>query len=89
MESKQINYAYPTSDIAQRYGFPNSGCWVIEIGKGSFSPWPKEIVSVWATEREAIEWAHRIDLPWSQCWLDCQKPIKGRFQLCEDLPDSY
>ena len=75
MNCKQVNYAYPTSDLACRYGFPHNGCWTIEIGEGSFTPWSKEIVSVWPTERQAIDWAHRIDLPWSQCWINCQQPV--------------
>ena len=75
MNCKQVNYAYPTSDIAKRYGYYSTGCWVIEVGPGSYTPWPKEIVSVWSTEREAITWANRIDLPWGQCWLNCQVPV--------------
>ena len=73
MKSKQVNYAYQSSDIAQRYEGYHSGCWTVEIGEGSYSPWPVEIVSVHHTELEAINTAHKIELPWSQCWLTCQK----------------
>lgn len=75
MRTKQVNHAYPTSDIAKRYGFPKLGCWIVETGLGSYTPWPKKIVSVWPTEREAITRAHQIDLPWSKCWLNCQQPV--------------
>ena len=42
MISKQVNYAYPSSTIANQYHMPD-GCWTVAVGEGSFSPWPKVI----------------------------------------------
>ena len=70
MKTKQVNYAYPHSVIAHKYKMPN-GCWTVEIGKGSFLPWPKHIVSIHKTEKEAINAAYIIEMPWSQSWMNC------------------
>lgn len=72
MKTKQVNYAYPHSDIAERYNMPNGG-WTVETGKGGYMPWPKEIISAHLTEKEAITAAHNIDLPWCKLWLNCKQ----------------
>lgn len=72
MKTKQVNYAYPSSIMANKYNMPD-GCWTVEVGNGSYTPWPKAIKSVHKTERSAINTAYAILLPWSRCWMDCAK----------------
>ncbi len=82
MMAKQVSYAYPTSDIADAHNMPR-GCWIVETGDGKFAPWPKTIASVWATEKQAIDAAYLIELPWSQCWLYCiaQRTVLGKVEV--------
>jgi len=47
------------------------GCWTVEVGDGSYYPWPNSIVSVHATQKKAVDAAHFIDLPFCQQWIDC------------------
>jgi len=77
MKSKQVNYAYPSSEIADKYKKPN-GCWTVEIGEGGFAPWPKTIISIHDTEYAAIDAAYFIELFWSQNWLDCAERLMSR-----------
>lgn len=72
METKQVNFAYPTSTNAELFGCGDTGCWLVETGKGAFDH-PHNPVSCHTTEREAIDAAYALDLPWSHNWMFCAK----------------
>lgn len=71
-QCKQINYAYPSSDMADKYN-RGKGCWFVVQGPGGYMPWPETIVTVCDTERAAIGLAHKgLNIPWGRAWLQCQ-----------------
>ena len=69
MKTKHVDYAYPTSGNAKQFGCYNTGCWVVCIDNEAIAPFP--------TERQAIDAAYEIDLPWSFSWLYVAKLRKS------------
>jgi len=74
MRTKQVNYAYPTSITAEAMHKPN-GCWLVECGEGGFMPCV-DSKTAYDTERDAIDNAYNLPLPWSGCWLQVQKKYR-------------
>ena len=70
-DTKQVNYAYPTSIHANKYNNGN-GVWLVEFGPGAFIPLVIE-GTPYSTEREAVDAAYALDMPWAKCWLSCQQ----------------
>lgn len=62
---KLVEWAYPTSDNAKRFGFPK-GCWVYEevVPSASGESLITLGIAGFATEEEAINAAEKSVLPW-------------------------
>jgi len=72
MNCKQVDYAYATSDIANKFN-NGEGCWIVASGAGRYFPWPERIDGCFPTEREAIDFAYTLDIPWGRAWLSIQR----------------
>lgn len=64
MKTKSIDWSYPSSPNAIRFGFP-AGCWTVSRMNGDN---PGEAVAGFATEREAIALANTMDIPYGRYW---------------------
>lgn len=64
--TKQVGFAYPSSTIAEKYKTPE-GCWTVHVSNNN-TP-----LEVFETEREAVDYAYDIDLPWSWVWLHVKR----------------
>lgn len=63
---KLVEYAYPTSDNATRFGF-NDGCYTVEVwNRTTLLP---TALSGHKTRDQAIEYAKLIALPWAESFL--------------------
>ncbi len=60
MKTKALAYAYASSPDAARYGFPKTGCYLVETQVGSN---PAKSLAGYATKAEAMAHLNRIDLP--------------------------
>jgi len=61
-QTKRIEWSYPTSPNAERLGFPNTGCWTVEIVTDDMP----RAVKGFATLEEASANASAIALPWDR-----------------------
>lgn len=93
---KTVEYAYPTSTNAGRFGFSRKGCYVVEqhywpLRDEAFKP-----LAGFATRAEAVAHAQAMTLPWSPMHLRfhpedatpltcprCAKPTAA-FGLCAE-----
>ena len=64
-KTKTVEFSYPTSDNAKRFGFYSTGCYTVETVTG-IKP-PKSLAG-FKTRAEALAHAKTIDLPWSKCF---------------------
>ena len=61
---KQVDYAYASSDHAERFGRGTTGCWIVEVGvEGEVL----EPVRCFDSESDAVRHAESLALPWSRC----------------------
>jgi hypothetical protein len=65
MKYKTVGYAYPTSPTATRHGYGKTGCYYVATGKQPDSDVAQKIEGVWPDEASALEYARRVQLPWS------------------------
>ena len=79
MKTKQVDFAYPTSTIANTYKMPN-GCWIVEVGEGKYMHESKAIVSAHSQERHAMDAAHNLNIPWSGIWIECAHRRQEAYQ---------
>ena len=57
---KAIEFAYPSSTNAKKYGFENVGCYIVDTIDGKTIP---QVLGAFATVAEAEKFAEGIDLP--------------------------
>lgn len=62
LRAKSVEFAYPTSTNAARFGFSKDGCYTVELG---FPGQPAVAVAGFATREEAIAAAKLQPEPWS------------------------
>ena len=74
-KTKLINYAYGTSITANKFN-KHDGCWLVETGEGEYCPCVSH-QTAYDTEREAIDAAYAIDLPWCGMWINFVNPNHG------------
>lgn len=68
--SKMVDYAYPTSINAIRFGFGNVGCWVVAKHFRHETEFFAPIaLSGHATREEAIDAARNVPLPWNPIYI--------------------
>jgi len=75
MKTKQVNYAYPTSEAAEYFSCGKTGGWVVEVGESNMC-FPFDTLSIHFSEKDAISAAYEIELPWSFHWLNVAKNQK-------------
>lgn len=64
LEEKQVDYCYPTSPDATKFKQP-LGCFCVAV---SINKRPAISVSAHDTEREAIDAAEKLPMPWGYFW---------------------
>lgn len=62
MKIKWVDYAYPSSTYAKRFGFNKVGCFVVLVADSS-KELPKAILA-YKTEQEAIDSANLLTNQW-------------------------
>lgn len=60
--TKRVDYAYPTSSYATKFGFYNTGCYVVEVCVGIR---PGKAVAAFATLTEARAHADTLPHEWN------------------------
>ena len=63
MVVKSVEYAYPTSPHAEKWGFGKSGCYTVQQGEQTL---PKVVIAAYTEQADAIAHAERLELPWSR-----------------------
>lgn len=68
MKTKTVNFSYPTSPNAQRFGFNKTGCFTVELTdpKGIVYPEPLRAFATWD---EAVNDAKTMPNAWDRCFL--------------------
>jgi len=59
--TKSVDYAYPTSTTASKFGFGRTGCYAVYERKGNQPP---KAIAAFATLDEAKEHAALLPHPW-------------------------
>lgn len=62
-DTKTIEWAYPSSDFAKKFGFCNEGCWVVEIRQGLNPP---KGISGHGSKLNAFLAAEKLPNPWNK-----------------------
>jgi hypothetical protein len=62
--TKMVDYSYPTSPNAQKFGFNQSGCYTVTIIFGIRTP---KSLAGFATKEEAIKYAETLPHEWN--WM--------------------
>lgn len=65
-DTKTIEWAYPSSDFARKFGFYNEGCWTILIKQGINPP---KGVSGHKSKLDAFIAAQKLDNPWNKVFF--------------------
>jgi hypothetical protein len=73
MITKTVEYSYPSSTNADRFGFKN-GCWCVELIPDNGYP---KAIKGFESEKEAVDYAVNMPEPWSACWLHVQRNFRG------------
>lgn len=63
---KSVEWAYPTSGSAVRFGFNAAGCWVVKLSHGIS---PSEAVAGYADKADALKHANSLPQPFSRIYL--------------------
>ena len=63
MTTKRVDYSYPTSTNATRFGFGKTGCYTVETVK---HPQPPKAVAGFSTLDEARAHAETLPCPWDR-----------------------
>ena len=66
MRTKTVEYSYPTSPNAERFGFGNEGCWTVEYNYVSKLPEP---IKAFERIEDAVEYVLGLPEPWSLAFL--------------------
>lgn len=66
MTFKSVDYAYPTSPSASKFGFGKTGCYCVELSKDQQPP---KAIAGYATRQEALAHAKRLPESWSSAFL--------------------
>lgn len=62
MKTKSVEFAYPSSPQANRFGFAKLGCYVVELSEGTNPP---IAIAGYFTKLEAWQHADTLPEPWS------------------------
>lgn len=66
MKTKLVQFAYPSSDHAARFGFAKLGCYVVETQEATEAP---QAVAGYYNKAEAIKHAETLPEPWNEMYL--------------------
>jgi hypothetical protein len=67
---KTVEYSYPSSSNAAKFGFSNSGCYTVEtIGEHYGSHSIPKPVAAFATKDEAVKYAETLPYEWHPLYL--------------------
>lgn len=62
---KVVEFSYPTSPNAKRFGFYHNGCWTVEVECGI----GREIIQGFETQQAAIDYANELVLDWYPAYI--------------------
>lgn len=63
--TKEIDYAYPTSDSARAFKMQATGCWIVSTCTPGY--FPKKLAG-FKTEAEAVTYAKTLPCPFGRLW---------------------
>lgn len=66
---KSVEWSYPTSTNAKRFGFPK-GCWTVSLEKFANGAFTAKATAGFATRDEAVNAAAALPEPWAPWGLD-------------------
>lgn len=72
MTFKCVNFAYPTSRHAHKYGRADTGCWTIEVYDNVTGD--KAVSGPYASRAEAEREAEALPEPWWDAYLRSDRP---------------
>lgn len=65
---KQVEYSYPTSTNAKKFGFYNDGCYTVELYDSLYISTPKALTA-FKTKEEAVAFAETLPNEWHPLYL--------------------
>ncbi len=70
-DTKSVEYSYPSSPNADRFGFAD-GCWTVEVISG-ITGYPRA-VRAFGTQAQAIDNASKMGLEWNSHYVALGRP---------------
>lgn len=64
-DAKGVDYSYPSSTNAQRFGFAKQGCWTVSLHSPDHTP---IALAAFPTEAMAYDFANQHPAPWHPLW---------------------
>jgi hypothetical protein len=75
---KSVEWSYPTSTNAKRFGFHDTGCWTVQLTKGIRPP---KATAGFKTREEAMAHAETMSEKWSNLFLSNHPSFKNLSRL--------
>lgn len=75
--TKSVEYAYPSSISATKFGYADKGCWCYETCSGVKPP---KAIKGFANKSEAMKYAETQPEPWNETWLRFNKTTTKSLQ---------
>lgn len=67
MKTKTVDFAYPTSTVAGRFGYSDTGCYVVGVKASDEAK--QRYKAAFATKKKAIEYGNTLAIPWHPLWV--------------------
>lgn len=74
---KSVEWAYPSSDTAKRFGKGRTGCWVLQVGNAGE---PLEAITAHAERESALQHAHNLAIEWDSSFCAIHPEDAHRLQ---------
>lgn len=74
---KSVEWAYPSSDTAKRFGKTRTGCWTVQVGNAGE---PMEAITAHAERDSALRHAHALACEWDSMFCATHPEDCAKFQ---------
>lgn len=82
---KLVEWAYPTSDNARKFGFAKTGCWTVETQIGIEPP---KALAGYVDRQSALKHAVSLQAEWHPAWLRFNKPPEATMSDSPKNPNA-
>lgn len=74
---KSVEWAFPSSDTAKRFGKARTGCWIVQVGNAGE---PLEAITGHSEREAALRHAHALGIDWDSSFCATHAEDCVRFQ---------